>query len=84
MTGYKINDLMYVFYWRASKDDPWSISQPITLGEIIDNAELDFGDDENDGEVGGSLPLNDIDWGRDEVRVHQVPPRRYAEQEPQS
>ncbi len=69
--GYKVNDLMYVWYWRNSKEDEWSISQPVTLGEIIDNCELDFND-------GGSLPLDDIDWGNDEVFIFPVPPRKYA------
>lgn len=72
--GYSINDLMFVFYWRNRSKDDWSISQPITLGEIIDDAELDFGDDDI---TGGSLPLHDIDWGNDEVRVVPVPSRSY-------
>ena len=81
MSGYKVNDLMYVVYWRNSSKDKWSISQPVTLGEIIDDAELDFGDDE---ENGGSLPLHDIEWGHDEVLFYPVPPRKYSEQPTQS
>lgn len=72
--GYKVNDLMYVWYWRNSKDDVWSISAPVTLGEIIDNCELDFNN-------GGSLPLSDIEWGRNEVYVFPVPSRTYAPKE---
>ncbi|MDQ2906873.1 MAG: hypothetical protein M3Y81_25470 [Chloroflexota bacterium] len=68
---YGINDLMYVFYWRNSKDDEWSISQPVTLGEIIDNVEFEFQD-------GGTLPINDVNWGNDEIKVVPVPTRRYA------
>lgn len=71
--AYKINDLMYIWYWRNDKHDNWSISQPVTLGEIMDNCELDFHD-------GGSLPLDDIAWGKDEVYVIPVPPRTYAPQ----
>jgi len=78
MSGYKVNDLMYVVYWRADNSYEWSVSQPVTLGELIDNAELDFGDDDD---TGGSLPINDIDWGRDEVLFYPVPPRKYAQQD---
>ena len=78
MSGYKVNDLMYVIYWRNSSKDEWSISQPVTLGEIIDDAELDFGEDN------GSLPMHDIEWGHDEVLFYPVPPRKYSEQKAQS
>lgn len=74
--GYKVNDLMYVVYWRNSKDDKWSISQPVTLGELIDDAEFEFDD-------GGSLPLHDVEWGHDEILFFPVPPRKYMPTTPQ-
>jgi hypothetical protein len=74
-----INDYMFVFYWRPvanSKyhENPkeWRISQPVSLGELIDGrVELELSD-------GGSLPVNDINWGEDEVKVTMVPPRKYV------
>jgi len=47
----------------------WLVSQPITMGEMIDgNVELELSD-------GDSLPLNDIDWGNDFVMYDTVPAR---------
>jgi hypothetical protein len=68
---YKINNYMFVFYWRAMKEDTWLISQPISLGELIDGeVEFSFND-------GSSLPVHDIDWCCDEILVTTVPPRTY-------
>lgn len=67
-----INDYMFVFYWRNQNEGDWSISQPVSMGEIIDGGvELEFMD-------GGTLPFNDIDWGHDGFKLTQVPPRKYV------
>jgi hypothetical protein len=67
-----INDYMFVFYWRGDSKDSWSVSQPVSLGEIMDGGvEFDFHD-------GGSLPVSDINWATDEVKISQVPPRKYV------
>lgn len=65
-----LNDVWYVFYWKADEKDVWQVSQPITMGEIIDGGvELEFPD-------GDSLPLNDVDWGNDLIMYETVPSRR--------
>lgn len=72
---YEINDLMFVFYWRSDPKDEWLVSQPVTLGELIDGGvEFSFPDE-------SSLPLNDVEWGRDQIRVVPVPSRKYAPSE---
>lgn len=71
-----INDYMFVFYWRESPKDKFAVSQPVSLGELIDGGvELELDD-------GGTLPLHDIDWSRDQVKVTQVPPRKYIHSSP--
>ncbi len=40
------------------------ISEPLTLGQIIDHEQIDFTD-------GGYITWNDIDWGQDTVRYLQ-------------
>lgn len=67
----EINDYMFVFYWKHKSDTEWLISQPVSLGEIIDrDVEFEFMD-------GESLPIYDIDWENNDVRVVQVPARSY-------
>lgn len=68
----RINDYMFVFYWRESRKDKFAVSQPVSLGELIDRGvELELDD-------GGSLPLRDINWDSDDVKVAEVPPRKYT------
>lgn len=65
----KINDIWFIFYWRNSSDEPYLVSQPFTMGEIIEGGiEMEFND-------GSSLPINDVDWAGDELLVAQVPAR---------
>ena len=67
-----INDYMFVFYWKNKTDTNWLVSQPVSLGEIIDGeVEFDFMN-------GECLPINDIDWETDDVKISQVPPRKYV------
>ncbi len=61
-----INDIRFVFYWRRTDEDLWLVSHPVSLGELID------GDTELELSNGDSLPLSDIDWRRDQVRVAQI------------
>lgn len=64
-----LNDEWFVFYWRPSKSVEWLVSQPITMGEIIEgDVELELSD-------GGSLPLNDVNWGVDFIMYASVPSR---------
>lgn len=58
-----INNIIFVFYYRQKGDDRWEVSQPVTLGEIIDgNVELSLSDE-------STLPMNDIDWSADELQA---------------
>jgi hypothetical protein len=71
-----INDYMFVFYWRNQDKGEWSISQPVSMGELIDGGvELEFMN-------GDSLPLNDVNWGKDGFKVVQVPARKYVHTKP--
>lgn len=64
-----INSIWFIFYWRPDEDEPYRVSQPFTLGEIIEGKiEMEFPD-------GSSLPMNDVDWGSDDLLVAQVPAR---------
>lgn len=67
MTG--LNDRWFIFYWKQEEADTWQVSQPLTMGEIIEGGvELGFPD-------GGTLPLSDVDWGNDLIMYETVPAR---------
>lgn len=61
-----INQSRFVFYWRGNEEDELKMSQSVTLGDVIDgHVELQFDDDT-------TLPLNDVDWGNDELYWEMV------------
>lgn len=65
-----INERYFVFYWRAEPTDQFQVSQPITIGELIEGqVELEFPD-------GDTLPLNDVDWGNDDIKMDFIPQRK--------
>lgn len=63
-----INSFHFVFYYReqvapGEKENTWLVSQPITLGEIIEgDVELELSDE-------STLPFNDIDWSNVDMKV---------------
>ena len=64
-----INDIMFVFYYKSGSDKEYYVTQPITLGEIMN------GDVEFELSNGDSLPLDDIDWSKDDLKMAIVPNR---------
>lgn len=64
-----INSIWFIFYYRNKKEDSYIVSQPLTLGEILDDNELEFSD-------GSTLPFSDVDWADDDLLVAQVPARK--------
>jgi hypothetical protein len=66
-----INDYSFIFTVRGpNSDEPNKlyVSQPVTLGEIIEHgsqAQLDFVD-------GSNMQFEDIEWGVDEVTAELV------------